>query len=313
MERWIMKNGKWLLAIAVVVLASAIVANTASARLEDEWWETPKLPAGTMVTIDGDPSEWVDFAYTDGVWDWDRITQQAWYTPDVSSSPPGATGPHEGAEAGTSDDFSWEHFSAWDDTGIYVAFMVTDNIWDNHSIGPDSPSYNNSDVYGMGVDTKGGVGSYTEEGYVSFQWRAGGGSTDGQGPEDTKRSIDKLGGDSMQHHNDYDWAIGRSIIHDDGVHAEALGGSWQGEAWIGWEGIRHSGADPSYTPGNIVGKEPGFVFGLKDADGARGDGSFTVHSGEPTSYPDAWSWTRFVDEETAVETSSWGQIKQLFK
>ena len=305
-----MTKGKWIVALAVVVLASAVAANMASARI-DVTWDTPKLPAGMMVTIDGDPSEWMDYAYTDGVWDWDRIVAQPWHNPEGVGAASSATGPDEGSEAGTSDDFSTEMYMAWDDDGIVLAVMATDNIWDVHSVG-ESLSHANSDVVSVFTDTKGGFGNTTTPGYASYWWRAGSGSTTGDGPEDIKRNISSLCDEcTEQFHGEANpEATARSIIDPDGASPNALGGSWTLEGRITWEGW--SARDANWIP-PFEGREMGWAWLLIDADGASGDGRYYIAGSHASAWPEEASWTTLAPGEVAVETSSWGQVKQLFK
>ena len=309
-------KSKWIVALAVVVLASAVAANMASAR-NDFHWDTPKLPAGTAVTIDGDPSEWMDFAWSDGVWDWERVAASSWYGPEGVSKPPAATGPDEGAEAGTPDDFSVETFAAWDDDAVYFAFVVTDNIWDVHSVG-ESNSFANSDVACIVIDAKGGFGRTTEEsgyrnaGIASWWWRAGEGSTDGTA-DDLKRRISHTVGETAQYFGeDVPEAQGRTIVDPVGTSPNALGGSWVFEGKLTWQGIIDNTEETWAPP--FEGREMGWIFFAIDADGAQGDSFFFLYGGAPTSDAENYSWTTFVlGEDVAVETTSWGQVKQLFK
>ncbi len=314
-----MNKGKWIAALAVVVLASAVVVNVASARLESETWDTPKLPAGTTVTIDGDPSEWMDFAWTDGVWTWERIQAQPWYNPEGISSSPRPTGEMEGTEAGSDDDFSVEFWSAWDDEGIVFAYSVTDNIFDNYSQ-PDSPSFAGGDIACVFLDTKGGSGTQQTAGYASYWFLAG--TMSGELPEsiagqDVKRRISwppKEGvqqGSQQYFGNDVPEALGRTIVDPVGAHPDALGGDWMFEARITWEGYLSTTDPPFLAP--YEDKEMGWAWFIWDADGAGSEAIFYIAHDSNDGAPESSSWTTFVGGEVAVETSSWGQVKQLFK
>ena len=307
-----MSKGKWIVALAVVALASVVAANMASARI-DVTWDTPKLPAGVTMTLDGDPSEWTDFAYTDGVWDWDRIIAQPWYNPAGANSPPSATGPDEGAEAGTPDDFSVEFWSAWDDQGVVIAASATDNIWDVHSVGADSPSYVNSDVVAIQTDSNGGFIERDQPGFNSYWWRVGSGATDGTADDMTRSIISLEPGNREQFHgaaaNPHQH--GRGIVDPVGVSPNALGGSWVFEARVNWEAWTFS--NPEWvTP--FEGREMGWQWLFTDADGATRDNIFLIAQEGESTHPNEAGWTTFVAAEgVAVETSSWGQVKQLFK
>lgn len=106
-----MYRGKWIVGMCLAVLA---LAGPASAHLGTVW-ELPKLPQGVVPTIDGDPSEWTDFAWTDGLWTWERVQDQPYFTEVSHMKPPTEFEP-EGT-GGTSDDFSAELFAAWTTTG----------------------------------------------------------------------------------------------------------------------------------------------------------------------------------------------------
>jgi hypothetical protein len=300
-----MSKGKWIVALAVVVLASAVAANTASARI-DFTWDTPKLPPGMTVTIDGDASEWMDYAYTDGVWDWDRISSQPWFNPEGVVKAPSATGPDEGEEAGTADDFSFEGWVAWDDEGIVIAVSAIDNIWDVHSIG-DSGSFANSDVVSVFTDSKGGFGNVRTPGYASWWWRAhpGEGAT-------WRRIIEGLPDDKSQglSGEQIPESIGETIVDPVGASPNALGGDWMFEGRMRWE--YWTARDENWAP-PYEGREMGFAWLIIDADGAKLDGLYYVGGSNASADPEEASWTTFAPGEVAVESSSWGDVKQLFK
>jgi hypothetical protein len=309
-------KGKWIVALAVVILASAVVANMASARLESETWSTPKLPAGLTPVIDGDPSEWTDFAYTDGVWTHARLTQQPWYNPEGFTTAPSQSGELEGAEAGTDDDLSVEYFSAWDDEGIYVAFLVTDNIFDNHSAG--SGAFIGGDAPDLFIQTNGGFGDITQLGFADYRWRAGTADSDnpgalsGRGDIVRRISPNVVGENTAQFFfADVPESFAMSVVDPVGAHPDALGGDWMFEARITWEGYL-STTDPPFLP-PYEDKEMGWAWFIWDADGAGSEAIFYIAHDSNDGAPASSSWTTFVGEEVAVETSSWGQVKQLFK
>jgi len=79
--------------------------------------------------IDGDLSEWKDFAFTDGVWDLARLRQAPWYDPAVNrlTIHPGETGRPE-------EDLNARYYMAWDDEYLYLGAEVHDNV--NDTIDP---------------------------------------------------------------------------------------------------------------------------------------------------------------------------------
>lgn len=303
-----MGRHKWIVGLAVVLLASTLAVNTATARL-DVNWETPKLPAGLTPVIDGDGSEWIDSAYTDGVWDWERIIAQPWFLADTFSLFPPPT-QFEGAEGGTSEDFSFEFYSAWDDNGIYVLFDVTDNIWDIHSVGTGM-SYANSDVASLYLDTKGGSGTRSDPGWLSYWWRA----APGQGSQDLVRRIsqDPANPGSTAHFfgTDVPEALAETTVDPTEVVAGASGSNWKLETFVSWDGF--TAQDPAFVA-PFEGRELGWAFLVIDADGSGFNGQFFVHGGEGGGDPENASWTSLAPGgPVAVETASWGQVKQLLK
>ena len=310
-------KGKWIVALAVVILASAVVANMASARLESETWSTPKLPAGLTPVIDGDPSEWMDFAYTDGVWTHARLTQQPWYNPEGFTTAPSQSGELEGAEAGTDDDLSVEYFSAWDDEGIYVAFLVTDNIFDNHSAG--SGAFIGGDAPDLFIQTNGGFGDITQLGFADYRWRAGTADSDnpgalsGRGDIVRRISPNVVGENTAQFFfADVPESFAMSVVDPVGAHPDALGGNWVLEARVTWDGP--TARDPSWVP-PFEGRELGWAWFHSDHDGAGREGTWMIRHSAANAQPEFSGWTTLgpAEGEIAVENTSWGEIKQLFK
>ena len=91
---------------------------------------TPPLYIPQLVQepiIDGDLSEWKDYAHNDGVWDMRRITQTGFYTLDRGArnrlTVHGDEGPIE-------NDLSARYYLAWDQTHFYFGAEVNDNIND---------------------------------------------------------------------------------------------------------------------------------------------------------------------------------------
>ena len=78
-------------------------------------------------TIDGDLSEWKDFAHNDGVWDMRRISESSFYTLDRGAR--NRLTDH-GAEPHLEDDLSARYYIAWDDHYFYFGAEVRDNFND---------------------------------------------------------------------------------------------------------------------------------------------------------------------------------------
>ena len=75
-------------------------------------------------TIDGDLSEWAEYAFSDGVWDLTRLRHAAWYKPDRNR-----LADHEEA-ASVTEDLSARYYMAWDSLYLYLGAAVHDNVND---------------------------------------------------------------------------------------------------------------------------------------------------------------------------------------
>ena len=84
----------------------------------------PRL--ATAPTIDGDLSDWKDYAYTDGVWDIYRIQHEVWYDEGRRNrlTHQRADEPHP------EDDLRARYYIAWDAEYIYMGAEVVDNFND---------------------------------------------------------------------------------------------------------------------------------------------------------------------------------------
>lgn len=84
-------------------------------------------------TIDGDLSEWKDFAHNDGLWDMRRIAETSFYALDR-----GARNrlTNHGNEQHISDDLSARYYIAWDKKNLYFGAEVYDNINDSNDPEP---------------------------------------------------------------------------------------------------------------------------------------------------------------------------------
>lgn len=82
--------------------------------------EIPKL--GIAVNIDGDLSEWKERAFSDGVWNIERIQAALWYEPKRNKLTI-----HEG-ESGL--DLAAQYYVAWDNDFLYLGAEVQDNVND---------------------------------------------------------------------------------------------------------------------------------------------------------------------------------------
>lgn len=76
-------------------------------------------------TIDGDLSEWKNFAFHDGVWDLERVIHTPWYEPSRNRLTL-----HPGERADAQNDLSARYYMAWDSVWLYLGAEVKDNFND---------------------------------------------------------------------------------------------------------------------------------------------------------------------------------------
>lgn len=82
----------------------------------------PKLERAAA--IDGDPSDWKDAAFSDGVWDIARLRTAPWFDPAINRLT------DHGNEPGESGDLQARYYTAWDDRFLYLGAEVIDNVND---------------------------------------------------------------------------------------------------------------------------------------------------------------------------------------
>jgi hypothetical protein len=87
--------------------------------------EVRKLPfLVDQPEIDGNIDEWKSIAFTDGVWDLQRIQKSSWYHPKRNRLTV------EPSEDTTLLDLNAAYYMAWDDKYLYFAAEVRDNVHD---------------------------------------------------------------------------------------------------------------------------------------------------------------------------------------
>lgn len=74
--------------------------------------------------IDGDLSEWKRVAFTDGLWDIERLRRSPWYDAAINRIT------NHGNEPSPEDDLAARYYIAWDDRYLYLGAEVTDNVND---------------------------------------------------------------------------------------------------------------------------------------------------------------------------------------
>ncbi|MBL8222897.1 MAG: hypothetical protein JNL62_26900 [Bryobacterales bacterium] len=82
----------------------------------------PKLEQ--QVHVDGDLGEWKRYAFTDGVWDIERLRRAPWYDPAINRLT------SHGNEPAPEDDLSARYYIAWDERFLYLGAEVRDNVND---------------------------------------------------------------------------------------------------------------------------------------------------------------------------------------
>lgn len=99
--------------ISVLLLACAV------------WGQIPRLER--TVTVDGSLAEWKDYAFSDGLWDLERLRHSPWYDPAINRLTV------HGKETGV--DLASRYYTAWDDKYLYLGADVQDNV--NDVLDPD--------------------------------------------------------------------------------------------------------------------------------------------------------------------------------
>ena len=84
------------------------------------WGQIPRLER--PVTVDGSLAEWKNYAFSDGLWDMERLRQSPWYDPAINRLTV------HGKETGV--DLAARYYIAWDDKYLYLGADVQDNIND---------------------------------------------------------------------------------------------------------------------------------------------------------------------------------------
>lgn len=109
--------------LKILLVSGILVAATRFAG----WAEITTIQVPLLAqpaVIDGDLSEWKDVAFSDGVWDIDRLSQTSWYDPERNRLTQ-----HEG-ESPLGDDLLGTYYVAWDEEYLYLGAEVQDNVND---------------------------------------------------------------------------------------------------------------------------------------------------------------------------------------
>jgi len=109
------------------ILAAAVLVLLSQCNSPNKWAEcypihVPKLEHPPR--IDGDLTDWKNVAFSDGVWDIQRLQHTAWYDPSMNRLT------DHGNEPPPEDDLSARYYLAWDDEFLYLGAEVRDNVND---------------------------------------------------------------------------------------------------------------------------------------------------------------------------------------
>lgn len=84
------------------------------------WGQLPRLER--PVVVDGSLAEWKDHAFSDGLWDLERLRHAPWYDPAINRLTV------HGNERGV--DLQARYYTAWDEQYLYLGADVSDNVND---------------------------------------------------------------------------------------------------------------------------------------------------------------------------------------
>lgn len=113
-------NGNWIWGSAILFLYLLFGAAVPAAQGQEQALKA--IPFLTeKPTIDGDLSEWKDVAFTDGVWDLERVKKASWYHSKRNRL---IVHEHEDTSAV---DLSATYYIAWDRHYLYFGAAVKDN------------------------------------------------------------------------------------------------------------------------------------------------------------------------------------------
>ena len=105
--------------------ALLLLVGLAFAQKPDLWNYPLRVPQlQQAVTVDGDLSEWKRHAFTDGLWDIERLRRTPWYDPAINRLTA------HGNEPAPEDDLSARYYIAWDEKYLYLGAEVRDNVND---------------------------------------------------------------------------------------------------------------------------------------------------------------------------------------
>lgn len=109
---------------AAILLVFLVMASPAAEAQEFPTIYLPFLEQADVV-VDGDLAEWKGAAFSDGVWDIDRLRYAPWFDEGRRNRLT-----DHGDEPHPHDDLRARYYTAWDDTYLYFGAEVVDNVND---------------------------------------------------------------------------------------------------------------------------------------------------------------------------------------
>ena len=274
--------------------------------------EVPKLLF--KPTLDGDFSEWEDFAFTDGEWEQDRIHSNPWAAGgsallDAVNDQTNESNEPEGT-ALTPDDLTSSYWVAWDDDGLWAGTRVVDNVHDVRASNELPSRWPWKDACSWFIDVPHDAsGEGTQQGDHIWSFIA----------EEEVRD-----GHVWWRHGEGDQFDLEVPAPDNVVHVARVGGgpydaNYEMEMFMPWDNM--IALTPDFSPAEGV--TIGFVVVSTDPDGTTPDGGDIQDWGGQNvvwgagatdeTYGDAVFIGPVEGQPVAVETSNWSQIKQLFR
>ena len=298
--------------LAAVALVAGLT--TSAGAHSGDMFDIPSLPSdiSSGVAVDGDLSDWKDFAFTEGHWTMSRMldanrgwlsTAASFLGTDVDQGPEGT--------AGTDEDLGATFYAAWDDNFLYFGMEATDNAVDNSSSGDEILGAWTRETFGLYIDAPhdGDSATYIRGDYNywftawdtpdprAMPFRHGEGET-----ENVWTHLPNL--------PERMYAYARPPVDASAFNFDdPYGANFTIEVRLA-----HASAfefSPEVLP--IEGKTMGMGFLITSSDGEGSSGREQLAIYMASDDDGTWSDFTFVRSDVAVETSSWGTIKTMFK
>ena len=109
------------------VILTTLLILSLNCMAQEDWRNCYPISVPYLVSspkIDGDLSDWKDYAFCDGTWDLNRLRYAPWYNPSINRLT------DHGNEPSPEEDLSARYYIAWDDMYLYLGAEVHDNVND---------------------------------------------------------------------------------------------------------------------------------------------------------------------------------------